>query len=105
MAVDVPSVTSPGELLESWTALHSRAAELGVPIVVGGKALTEDLPKDMQFTARCDIMRHLVSFAKALEPRPWPNPSPDPTLSPNPGTGQSTACQEPSSSRAAESPA
>ena len=39
-------------------------AEAGteVPIVVGGRALTESLRRQMEFTAYCDDLRHLESL-------------------------------------------
>lgn len=39
---------------------------LDVAFVVGGRALTEDVRKQMKYAAYCDTMQHLESFARSL---------------------------------------
>jgi MerR family transcriptional regulator, light-induced transcriptional regulator len=51
-------------------------AETEVPIVVGGRALTESLRRQMEFTAYCDDLRHLESLARTLKKAAAPGGKP-----------------------------
>jgi methanogenic corrinoid protein MtbC1 len=59
-----------------FTELSRACSAEGAALVVGGRALTEDLRQRMTYAAFCDTMQHLESFAQtlfrslSLEPRP-----------------------------------
>ena len=42
------------------------AVECRVPVVVGGRALTEEIWRAIQYAAHCDTLRHMISFARTL---------------------------------------
>lgn len=48
--------------LENFDELGHVAAEHNVPLVVGGRALTESLRRQMHYTVFCDTLGHLESF-------------------------------------------
>lgn len=50
--------------------LFEAAQECGAALVAGGRALTEDVRKRLKYTAYCDDMAHLVTFARALHHPP-----------------------------------
>jgi len=51
--------------LEGYSALYERFG-LSVPFVVGGRALTEEVRRNMRYAAHCDNLKHLESFAHSL---------------------------------------
>jgi len=63
--------------LEQYERIYETAAGCGVALVVGGRALTERVRRRMTYSAHCDNMRHLVAFARTLEPRLPGTPSPE----------------------------
>jgi len=42
------------------------ATETGAAVVVGGRALTAGIRQLMAYSAYCDTLRHLVTFASSL---------------------------------------
>jgi len=52
--------------LEEYAHLQSVATEAGVEVVVGGRTLTPDLRQQMNYSAFCDTLRQLVTFAASL---------------------------------------
>lgn len=54
--------------LEEFAKLSRLAQEHEVAVVVGGKALTEDVRRRMAYSCFCDTFRHLESFARQLVP-------------------------------------
>ncbi len=58
--------------LESYRQLHDAAARLDVAVVVGGRALDNELRAAMPYTTFGDGLKHLAAFAHALHPRPRP---------------------------------
>ncbi len=65
--LSVSAISSLEEFLSQYSILHETAAALGIPVVVGGRALGDEVRREMQYTAHCDTLRHLVSFVKTLE--------------------------------------
>jgi excisionase family DNA binding protein len=66
--LSVSHVDDPATFLRDYGALQAAARELGVPIAVGGRMLEAPLREQMRYSAYCDTMTHLVSFAEALRP-------------------------------------
>lgn len=50
-----------------FAALSQACASAGTALIVGGRALTEDLRHRMTYSAYCDTMQHLEAFAKTLQ--------------------------------------
>lgn len=53
------------EFLANYSALYEEFGT-GIAWVVGGRALTEDLRRKMKYSAFCDNMQHLESFAETF---------------------------------------
>ncbi len=53
------------EFLEGYRAFYEQAAP-DMAIVVGGRELSEKIRRRMEYTAFCDNMQHLESFARTL---------------------------------------
>jgi len=66
--LSVSSIESVPEFLQEYSLLHSVASETGAAVVVGGRALTAEIRQQMTYSAYCDTLRHLVSFATSLAP-------------------------------------
>jgi methanogenic corrinoid protein MtbC1 len=54
------------EFLSKYSRVFDAAAAAGVAVVVGGRGLAEDIRREMQYSAYCDNLRHLASFARTL---------------------------------------
>jgi excisionase family DNA binding protein len=67
--VSVSSIASPEEFLDGYAHLHEAAAALGTAVAVGGRALTDEIRQQMDYSAYCDTLRHLVSFVATLARR------------------------------------
>jgi hypothetical protein len=52
--------------LEEYAHLHRAAIENGAAVVVGGRALTPEIRQQMAYSAYCDTLRHLLTFAASL---------------------------------------
>ncbi len=57
-----------GDLVEACALLHRTAVEHNTAFVLGGRALDEDMRRELTFTAHCDTLRHLVAFTQTLNP-------------------------------------
>lgn len=68
--LSVSHIDDPQAFLEAYGCFYRKASEQ-VAIVVGGRALTESIRKEMEYAAYCDNIQHLESFIKA-----WKRPSP-----------------------------
>jgi len=64
--LSVSTITSVPDFLTAYAELHATAVQCRVAVVVGGRALTEDIRRSMQYSAYGDTMRHLVSLARTL---------------------------------------
>lgn len=61
--LSVSCIDSIPTFLEDYAHLHRVAAETGTAVVVGGRALTSEIRQQMAYSAFCDTLRHLVTFA------------------------------------------
>jgi excisionase family DNA binding protein len=64
--LSVSSIESVPKFLEEYSHLLCATVETGAAIVVGGRALTAAIRQQMTYSAYCDTLRHLVSFATSL---------------------------------------
>lgn len=67
--VSVSSIASTEEFLDGYARLYETAAALGTAVAVGGRALTDEIRQQMDYSAYCDTLRHLVSFVGTLARR------------------------------------
>ena len=58
--------------LAQYGQFYSQAEKVGVPVAVGGRALTDDLRARMPYTSHGDGLTHLIAFARSVHPRPRP---------------------------------
>lgn len=75
--LSVSTIESPADFLGHYADLHAAAAAAGVPLVVGGRALTAAIRRRMHYAAFCDHLGHLASLAATLH-RPAGTASADP---------------------------
>ena len=61
--ISVSCIESVPAFLEEYAHLHRVATEIGAAVVVGGRALTAEVRQQMAYSAYCDTLRHLVTFA------------------------------------------
>ncbi|GJQ26785.1 MAG: DNA-binding protein [Phycisphaerae bacterium] len=61
-------IDSPELFLNNFGMLQQETAARGIPIVVGGRALTDSIRQGMKYTAYCDTLAHLVGLAQTLHP-------------------------------------
>ena len=54
------------DFIGEFAALSQACTAAGTALVVGGRALTEELRQRMTYSAFCDTMQHLENFAKTL---------------------------------------
>ena len=52
------------DFITEFATLSRTCTEAGTALVVGGRALTQDLRQHMNYSAYCDTMQHLEGFAK-----------------------------------------
>jgi methanogenic corrinoid protein MtbC1 len=64
--LSVSTIDSIPDFIAGYSKLFEIALECGVPIVVGGRALTEEVRRAIQYSAHCDTLQHLISFAQTL---------------------------------------
>lgn len=65
-------IGEPAAFLASYRELQEEATRLGIAMAVGGRALLEDVRRQMTYTVYGDAMRHLAGFARALHTPPTP---------------------------------
>ena len=64
--ISVSCIESIPVFLNEYAHLHGVATETGAAVVVGGRALTPEIRQQMAYSAFCDTLRHLVTFAASL---------------------------------------
>lgn len=64
--VSVSHIQDPVNFLTEFAVLSHTCMATGTALVVGGRALTEDLRQRMTYSAFCDTMQHLEAFAQTL---------------------------------------
>jgi methanogenic corrinoid protein MtbC1 len=67
--VSVSSMASLDEFLDGYARLFETAAALGTAVAVGGRALTDEVRQQMDYSTYCDTLRHLVTFVATLTRR------------------------------------
>jgi MerR family transcriptional regulator, light-induced transcriptional regulator len=67
--LSVSTIPSIPDFLAGYAKLYETAVECSVPVVVGGRALTEEIRRAIQYAAYGDTLRHLISFARTLNQR------------------------------------
>jgi methanogenic corrinoid protein MtbC1 len=69
--LSVSHLENEREFLEEFGAFYQQAHGK-VAVVVGGRALTESMRREMAYAAFCDNLQHLEAFVKA-----WKSPTVD----------------------------
>jgi len=64
--LSVSHIPSIDDFLQRYARLYDQASANGIAVVVGGRALAQDIRSRMTYAAYCDNFRHLVSFAASL---------------------------------------
>lgn len=54
------------DFAKDFEPLSETCSRLGTALVVGGRALTDELRQKMSYSAYCDTMQHLEGFAKTM---------------------------------------
>jgi methanogenic corrinoid protein MtbC1 len=65
--ISVSAIQSLPEFLDEYGRLQQVATGLGTAVAVGGRALTADVRQQMTYSAYCDTLRHLVTFAHSMK--------------------------------------
>jgi methanogenic corrinoid protein MtbC1 len=74
--LSVSHVCDETRFVEDFSELSSACSAVGASLVVGGRALNEDLRRRLTYSAYCDTMKHLENFAEDLSRRsPKRNPN------------------------------
>jgi methanogenic corrinoid protein MtbC1 len=66
--ISVSHVADEKEFLKRYNQFYRHAEQAGVPVVVGGRGLTEALRSQISYTAYGDGLSHLAAFARTLLP-------------------------------------
>ncbi len=64
--LSVSTAPDPARFVSQYRLLQAAAARESIPIVIGGRALTDDIRRQIDYAACCETLRRLVSFAEAL---------------------------------------
>lgn len=67
--LSIASIQDEATFYDEFERLSQLASERRAALVVGGKALTEDVRKRMHYSAYCDTFEHLADFARTVRPR------------------------------------
>jgi MerR family transcriptional regulator, light-induced transcriptional regulator len=68
--VSLSHLTEVTGFKEHFGELYRDAERSGVAVVVGGRALNDELRGSIPYTAHGDTLSHLAAFARTLHPRP-----------------------------------
>jgi len=64
--LSVSHISASLDFVTEFQNLSKTCLQSGTALVVGGRALTEDLRQQLTYSAYCDTMQHLAAFAKTL---------------------------------------
>jgi excisionase family DNA binding protein len=64
--LSVSHINEAIDFVTEFAALSQACTATGTALVVGGRALTEDIRQRMTYSAFCDTMQHLEAFARTL---------------------------------------
>lgn len=70
MWISVSYLEDPQRFLAEYKDFQQAVDRAGVPIAIGGQALSEPIRSQMLYTTYGDGLTHLSSFARTLHPRP-----------------------------------
>ncbi|MGB0717295.1 MAG: helix-turn-helix domain-containing protein [Phycisphaerae bacterium] len=62
-------IPNESELLREWPDFYDACAKQGTLVVVGGRALTDELRRSMKYSAFCDTLDHLVTYTSEIAGR------------------------------------
>lgn len=68
--VSLSHLADEAEFRRQFRELYHEAEQKGVAVVVGGRALSDELRSAIPYTAYGDTLSHLAAFARTLHPRP-----------------------------------
>ena len=74
--VSVSHIADETQFLSEYSHFASKLPK-GIILLVGGRALTDDLRPKMVYSAHCDGMRQLAGLAKTLKAAPLSEPPQD----------------------------
>jgi methanogenic corrinoid protein MtbC1 len=66
--VSVSAFSSSETLVADCDQLYETAVSHDAALVLGGRALSEEIRRKIRYSAYCDTLDHLVSFARTLMP-------------------------------------
>ncbi len=84
--LSISTADSAEALVDDGNELYRCAAEKKAALVLGGRALNDDVRKRINYSAFCDHLQHLIAFAKTLYTAPEIQDSPSHT---HPNAGRS----------------
>lgn len=64
--LSVSAIRDRDEFLSDYAMLYETALRHDVAIAVGGRALTDEIRREMKYSAYCDQLSHLLAFANGL---------------------------------------
>ncbi len=64
--VSFSTIDPAPDFAERWQEVYDTALACGAAIAVGGRALTEELRRQLSYSAYCDSLRRLVAFANSI---------------------------------------
>jgi excisionase family DNA binding protein len=70
--ISVSYLADAAAFVAAYKALYRQAERLGIPVAIGGRALTEPIRASIPYTTHGDGLAHLTAFARALHPRQKP---------------------------------
>ncbi|VTR99872.1 B12-binding domain-containing protein [Tuwongella immobilis] len=70
IVVSISYLPDPHQFLQKYSEFYRQAEQLGIPVAVGGRGLTETLRVNMPYTTFGDGLTHLSAFARTLYRRP-----------------------------------
>ncbi len=65
--LSVSTIANEQAFIQSLRKIYHTAADLNVLLALGGRAITPELRKKIDYTIFCDTVKELTSFAKALD--------------------------------------
>ena len=66
--VSVSTLATIPDFFRQFDDLYETATGMGAAVVVGGRALTEEVRLRLRYSAHCDGLGHLVEFTRSLHP-------------------------------------
>lgn len=64
--LSVSHIRSRGDFIEQFGRLSNLCLKKGIPLIIGGRALDEELRRQIAYSSYCDTMHHLYSFAETF---------------------------------------